>query len=106
MMDGFRVDHGVLAVHGEAIVALATRLRTAAAAGSPLGLGAYGVIGQVFATTAVDAAATTAQSVARLADGAGVLGEGVRATLREYQEAERRAMAPFRVLDGGGEGSG
>jgi hypothetical protein len=106
MMNGFRVDDSALSAHGDAVEALTARLRTAAAAGSPLGLGAYGVIGQVFAAKAVDAANTTARSVARLAEGAGMIGDGVRATTWAYREAERRAAAPFHTLGAGGKDSG
>ncbi|QYN34312.1 hypothetical protein K1T35_38810 [Pseudonocardia sp. DSM 110487] len=94
-MDGFRVDDGVLSEHAREVDALTARLRNAAGAGTPLGLGAYGVIGQVFAVSAVDAAATASQSVAELADGGQAFGDGVRAAVRDYQEAERRVAAPF-----------
>jgi hypothetical protein len=94
-MDGFRVDDGVLSLHAQDVDALTARLRNASAAGTPLGLAAYGVIGQVFAVAAVDAAATASASVAQLAEGGQALGDGVRAAVRDYQEAERRVAAPF-----------
>jgi hypothetical protein len=94
-MDGFRVDDGVLSQHAREVDALTARLRNAAGAGTPLGLGAYGLIGQVFAVAAVDAAATASRSVAELADGGQAFGDGVRAAIRDYQEAERRVAAPF-----------
>jgi hypothetical protein len=94
-MDGFRVDDTILSRHAEDVDALTARMRNAAGAGTPLGLGAYGVIGQVFAVAAVDATATASRSVAQLAEGAQALGDGVRATIRDYQEAERRVATPF-----------
>jgi hypothetical protein len=94
-MDGFRVDDGVLSRHAQDVDALTARLHLAGDAGTPLGLAAYGVIGQVFAVAAVDATATAARSVARLAEGGQALGDGVRAAVRDYQEAERRVAAPF-----------
>jgi hypothetical protein len=94
-MDGFRFDDGPLSRHVQDVDSYTARLRTAADAGRPLGLGAYGLIGQVFAAAAVDATATASQSVAELAAGAQALGDGVRATVRDYQEAERRVAAPF-----------
>jgi hypothetical protein len=94
-MDGFRFDDGVLARHVQDVDALTARLRTASGAGMPLGLGAYGVIGQVFASAAVDAADGASRSVAQLADGGQAIGDGVRAAVRDYQEAERRVAAPF-----------
>ena len=94
-MDRIRLDDAVLSRHAQDLDALAARLRTAAAAGTPLGLEAYGVIGRVFAAAAVDATATTSRSVAGLAEGAQAIGDGVRATVRAYQEAERRIAAPF-----------
>jgi hypothetical protein len=100
-MDGFRVDDTVLSRHAEEVDALTGRMRNAAGAGTPLGLGAYGVIGQVFAVAAVDATATASRSVAQLAEGAQALGDGVRSTIRDYQEAERRVAAPFGSREGG-----
>jgi hypothetical protein len=94
-MDGFRFDDVPVARHAQDVDALTARLRTAADAGRPLGLEAYGLIGQVFAAAAVDATATASRSVAQLADGAQALGDGVRATVRDYQEAEQRVAAPF-----------
>ncbi|TQM38072.1 hypothetical protein [Pseudonocardia cypriaca] len=94
-MDGFRFDDGVLSRHGQEVDALTARLRNASGAGSPLGLEAYGVIGQVFAAAAVDATATASRSVAELAEGGRAIGDGVRAVVRDYQEAERRVAAPF-----------
>lgn len=94
-MDGFRFDDAALSRHAQEVDALAVRLRPAADAGRPLGLAAYGVIGQVFAAAAVEATATASRSVAELAAGARALAGGVRATVRDYQEVERRVAAPF-----------
>lgn len=94
-MDGFRVDDAALGRHAAEIDELTARMRTAARAGAPLGLGAYGLVGQLFAAAAVEATATTSRSVARLADSAHGLGDGVRATLRGYLDAERRAASTF-----------
>ena len=94
-MDGFRFDGGLLSQHAQDVDTFTARLRNAADGGRPLDLGAYGLIGQVFAAAAVDATATASRSVAELAAGAQALGEGVRATVRDYQEAERRVAAPF-----------
>ena len=94
-MDGFRFDDGVLSRHGQEVDALTARLRNASSAGTPLGLEAYGVIGQVFAAAALDATATASRSVAELAEGGQAIGDGVRAVVRDYQEAERRVAAPF-----------
>lgn len=98
-MHGFRFEEGDLSRHAREVDALTARLRTAAAAGTPLDLGAYGVIGRVFAVAAVDAAATASRSVGGLADGSRGLGEGVRAAVHEYLEAERRAAAALRGID-------
>ena len=94
-MDGFRFDDGILSRHAQDVDAFTARLRNTAGAGRPLGLGAYGLIGQVFAVAAVDATATASRSVAELAAGAQALGDGVRATVRDYQEAEKCVAAPF-----------
>lgn len=94
-MDGFRLDDGALSQHARDVDALTARLRNAAGAGTPLGLDAYGVIGQVFAVAAVDAAAIASRSVAELAEGGQAIGDGVRAAVHDYQEAERRIAAPF-----------
>jgi hypothetical protein len=94
-MDGFRVDDAALSRHAQDLDVLTARLHAAAGAGRPLGLGAYGVIGQVFAAAAVDATATAARSVTELAEGAQAVGDGVRATVRDYREAEQRVATPF-----------
>jgi hypothetical protein len=94
-MDGFRVDDAALGRHAVEIDELTARMRTAARAGAPLGLGAYGLVGQLFAAAAAEATAATSRSVARLAEGAHGLGDGVRATLRGYLDAERRAASRF-----------
>jgi hypothetical protein len=94
-MDGFRYDDGPLSRHAQEVDAFTARMRNAAGAGTPLGLEAYGVIGQVFALAAVDATATASRSVAQLAEGTQAFGDGVRATVRDYQETEQRVSAPF-----------
>jgi len=101
-MDGFRVDDAALAAHAADADRLAERVRRAADAGTPLALGAYGLVGQVFAVAAVDAAAAVSRSVARLADTAHGLGDGVRTGLEGYRDAERRAANAFGPAGEGG----
>jgi hypothetical protein len=101
-MDGFRFDDGLLSQHAQDVDTFTARLRNAADAGRPLDLGAYGLIGQVFAASAIEATATASRSVAEIAEGGQALGDGVRATVRDYQEVERRIAEPF----GGGVGGG
>ncbi|GAA0918596.1 hypothetical protein [Pseudonocardia zijingensis] len=98
-MEGFRFEEDDLSRHAREVDALTARLRTAGGAGTPLDLGAYGVIGRVFAVAVVDAAGEASRSVGRLADGSRALGDGVRAAVHEYLEAERRAAAPLRGID-------
>jgi hypothetical protein len=51
-MDGFRFDDGLLSQHAQDVDTFTARLRNASDAGRPLNLGAYGLIGQVFAASA------------------------------------------------------
>ena len=94
-MDGFRVDVTTLGAHAGDVDRLAERMRRASRAGAPLGLHAYGLVGQVFAVAADAAARTASQAVARLADAAQGHGDGVRATARGYLDAERGAATTF-----------
>lgn len=102
-MDGFRVDDAAVSEHASVIDALTGRVRTAAAAGTPLGADAYGVVGRVFAVSAQAAASRSEQSLTQLAGCADRIGEDLRATLHRYREAERRAAALFRTEPEGGQ---
>ena len=94
-MDGFLVDDAMLASHAGEVDRLAERMRLAAQAGAPLGLHAYGLVGQVVAAAADAATQVASQSVARLADAAQGHGDGVRATVRGYLAAEQGAATTF-----------
>lgn len=101
-MDGFRIDDTALGAHAGEVDRLAERMRMASRAGAPLGLHAYGLVGQVFAVAAGAATRTASRSVARLAAGAQCHGDGVRATVRGYLDAERGAAGRFGAGRGGG----
>ncbi|MHA6781182.1 hypothetical protein ACVGOW_09335 [Pseudonocardia saturnea] len=64
-------------------------LRRVAQAGRPLDLDAYGLIGQVFAGSAAQAAAAGAEAVGRLAVAADGFARDLRLTHDGYREAER-----------------
>jgi hypothetical protein len=96
-MDGFLLDDGALSHHGTVLDGLGARMRTAAAAGTPLGPDAYGVVGQIFATGAVDAAAGMCTCIDHLAEAAEAIGNRIRDTLHDYQAAEARIASNFRT---------
>lgn len=98
MSDGFRVDDAALAAHGRAVDALAERVRAAAAAGRPLDLDAYGLVGRVFAGSATEAAAAGSAAVGRLAERVTAAAHGVTATREAYRRVEAGAAERFRDL--------
>ncbi len=98
MNGGFSVDLAGLDVHAQEVDKLAERMRLAAAAGRPLGLAAYGVVGQIFALAAMDATDIGSASVGRVATTAQQIGDGVRATRDAYRDVEDSAAATFRGL--------
>jgi hypothetical protein len=88
MTAGFEVDDAVLHAHAGQVDALAARMRAVAAAARPLDPAAYGVIGQVFAGAASEAARAGSVVVAALAEQAGAIAHGVRASGAAYREIE------------------
>lgn len=92
-MTGFRVDPGFLDAQAGRMDRVADRVRAAAAVGLPLDLGAYGVLGRVFALAALDAASTGASAVDRLAGQATEHAERLRAAAADYRRAEQAAAA-------------
>lgn len=71
---------------------VAAPLDRAAQAGRPLDLDAYGWIGQVFASSAAQAAAAGAEAVGRLAVAADGFARDLRATRDGYRDAERATV--------------
>lgn len=67
-------------------------LGRAAQAGRPLDVDAYGWIGQVFASSAAQAAAAGADAVGRLAVAADGFARDLRATRDGYRDAERATV--------------
>jgi hypothetical protein len=95
MTGGFEVDDGVLHAHAGQVDALAARMRAVAAAARPLDPAAYGVIGQVFAGAASEAARAGSVVVTALAEQAGSIADGVRASAAAYRELEHGTAAGF-----------
>lgn len=95
MTDGFRVDGGALAAQAEKVEELADRMRRAADAGRPLDVGAYGLVGQMFAVAVVGATGDSSVAVAGLAELAAGIGEELRATHSDYHRVEDRNRACF-----------
>jgi hypothetical protein len=93
--DGFRVDGAALHAHAAQVDELVARMRTVAAAARPLDLRAYGLVGQVFALAASDAAQAGSAVVGGLAEQAAAMAEGVRATSAAYRDAEHQNVAGF-----------
>lgn len=98
MSAGFRVPHEVLDAQARGVDELAGRMRVAADAGRPIDVGAYGVVGQVFAAAAVTASAVGSAAVGLLADGTSAIADGLRATRAGYAQAEGRNIGTFRGL--------
>lgn len=96
MNDGFRVDGGELDTHEAAVDRVAEQVRTAAGAGRPLDLAAYGLLGRVFAAAAAEAVGAGSSVVADLARETAAFGAGVRACREEYRQAEQRTAESFR----------
>lgn len=92
---GFRVDEGELDAHARAVDRVADQVRAAAAAGRPLDLVAYGVLGQVFARAAVEAAEAGSATLADLVRETAGRGDGVRACRDAYRQVERRTADGF-----------
>ncbi|MEN3263270.1 type VII secretion target [Pseudonocardia sp.] len=95
MTDGFQVDGAALHAHAAQVDELAARMRTVAAAARPLDLTAYGLVGQVFALAASDAAQAGSAVVGGLAEQAAAMAHGVRATCAAYRDVEHQNIAGF-----------
>lgn len=95
MNDGFAVDAAALDAHAWELDTLAGRMAAATAAGRPLDLMAYGLLGQVFAMAAARATTTGSVAVATLADRMVELGDGVRATRECYLRVEHHNVTGF-----------
>jgi len=93
--DGFAVDAAALDAHAEELDTLAGRMTVAAAAGRPLDLMAYGLLGQAFAMAAAGATTTGSAAVATLAARFVELGDGVRATREDYLRVEHHNATGF-----------
>lgn len=92
-MTGFRVDPDTLDTQARRADALADRVRAAAAAGRPVELGAYGLIGQVFALAVASAAGTGSTAVGQLAGQAAEHARRLREIAADYRRAEHGAAA-------------
>lgn len=75
--------------HVAQVEALAARMRTASAAGTPLDHGAYGLVGQVFAAAAAGGARVASDAVAMLSAGLSSTAAELRATEEGYSGVER-----------------
>ena len=95
MNGGFRVDPELLDGHAARVDALAERVGRAAGVARPLGLSAYGLIGQVFAVAAVGAARSGSDAVGRVAARAVAHADGMRRARDEYRAVERQTAAGF-----------
>lgn len=98
MTAGFTVDVAALDAHAHDVDALAVRMRRVADAGRPLDIAAYGLIGQVFAQAAIEAARSGSAAVGGLAEHIVGLGAGVRSTAAAYADTESRSADTFRGI--------
>ncbi len=99
MSGGFGFNAEALSSHAVAVDELTERLQRVAAAATPLGLSAYGVIGQVFAMCAVAAADSGAAAIEDVARQAAALGESMRAARRMYVDVEDVNVAVIGGVD-------
>jgi len=95
MTDGFRVDLDELAAHAGTVDGYAARMGEIAGAAQPLGLHAYGIVGQSFAETAARTAEICSVAVASLATLIQDFGDRLRSTAAAYQAVDDRAAASF-----------
>lgn len=93
MTHDFEVDGAALDAHAAQVDELAARMRMAAAAARPLDITAYGMVGQVFARSAGEAARAGSEIVGSLAEQAGAMADGLRAAGAAYRDAEQRNAA-------------
>jgi hypothetical protein len=90
---GFRVDPDTVDAHARRVDALADRVRAAAAAGRPLELGTYGIVGQVFALAVVSAASSGSTAVGQLATQAAEHARRLHEVAADYRRAEHGAIS-------------
>lgn len=95
MSDGFTVVDGALDRHATNVDGHATTMHRVAEAARPLGLHAYGLIGQVFAATVAGTVADGSAAIRELSRGVEGIADGVRACSDAYQEADRHNASGF-----------
>ena len=98
MSDGFTVDPESLSGHSESVDGYAGHLRTVAAAARPIGIGAYGLVGQAFAGSAVDAATRGCDALGELANAAAAYRGDLQACLSDYLLVDREVADAFRAI--------
>jgi hypothetical protein len=97
MSDGFTVDPETLAAHGARVGEYAGHLRRAAGVARPLDTHAFGLVGQLFAGEAIEAAAVSSAAVGALSDTADEYARDLAGCVADYLLAERRIAALFEV---------
>lgn len=98
MTDGFTVDPETLAAHGARVGEYSGHLRRAAGVARPLGSHAFGLIGQLFAGEAIEAAARSSAAVGGLSDTADAYARDLAGCVADYLLAERRVAALFEAV--------
>jgi hypothetical protein len=94
-----RVDHAELTVHARTVDEIAGRVATAGRRSQAVraGPGAYGRLCAMFPPGLGDLQDALAAGIAAAADGLCDTGDRLRATARDYQAADERRAAAFRV---------
>ncbi len=95
MTGGFHVEPGRLDGHAGQLDAHAARMRQVVDAAQPLGLDAYGIVGQAFAATAARAAGTCSAAVADLSELAQDFGARLRGCSVDYRAVDELVAASF-----------
>jgi len=95
---GFAVDLDELHVHTRYVDGLAARMAEVSGAAQPLGLHAYGLVGQAFARTTARTAAAGSATVDDMAQVSALFGERLLATAQAYRRVDEDAAAGFRDI--------
>lgn len=95
---GFCVDPDRLHAHAARVDGHAARVTEIATAAQPLGLHAYGLVGQAFAGTVQQTAQACSAGVASLAALVQDFGDRLRRVAEEYRAADEAAAAGFRGI--------
>ncbi|SDI51082.1 Excreted virulence factor EspC, type VII ESX diderm [Actinokineospora alba] len=88
MGNGFSVNVAEVRVHSRTVAACAAQVRSATGAAQSVSDGAYGVIGQFFASAILSACGDVVQGIAKVATAVDDVREGLQAVADQYSSIE------------------